>query len=585
MPEYRTGIARFLIEAVWPPARYARSVTSTRDPRELVAAIKSDMVWERVLLVVLLVVGIALRLRQYFYNRSLWIDEAFVSLSIVPRSLAELLKPLGWDQTGPILFLWAEKAMVELFGVSEYALRALPLVAGLILLPTVYALAQRLFGAAPALLATAVAALSPSLIRYATEVKSYGIEALTTIVLVTLAVRIIDEPAEWRHWLPLALTGALAIFISTPAVFVLAGVSCGLLLAPSVRHTPRAFVSVLVLGGCWVFFFAVAYLVLLRPTANNEFLQHYFAPTFLSPRSPDLGGRVLGALGRTVHPTIYYPLVPDLIRAGVLVIAALGVITLARRCGLAFAAMFAIPYCAAFAAAVIERFPIIPRTMLFAAPLLIIAVAGGVFSAASRLPRRFATLALAAGVFVVAVPSALKAIRDAVEPFHDFDVRPAVEALMRLNTEGEPVYVSYFARPAYTFYTTNWQAPDTARIRWFDLARSARTPNDPTLPQRFDGGDAFVRQYQGRTEIVQRLPVGVANTFLTPGESVLTSEAWATTEARRIRSYARPFIWLLLTDGPWGNRDLLRAIQATRGKLVYTNSSWKNLYLYRVLFE
>src|SRR5215212_9418646 len=42
--------------------------------------------------------GAALRLRQYLYGRSLWVDEAFLSLNVAERSFAGLVRPLGWDQ-------------------------------------------------------------------------------------------------------------------------------------------------------------------------------------------------------------------------------------------------------------------------------------------------------------------------------------------------------------------------------------------------------------------------------------------------------------------------------------------------------
>ena len=64
-------------------------------------------------------VAIALRLRQYLYGRSLWVDEAFLALNIAERSFTELARPLGWDQTAPILFLWMERASVLLFGTHE----------------------------------------------------------------------------------------------------------------------------------------------------------------------------------------------------------------------------------------------------------------------------------------------------------------------------------------------------------------------------------------------------------------------------------------------------------------------------------
>ncbi|MBF8261677.1 MAG: hypothetical protein HW376_1206, partial [candidate division NC10 bacterium] len=82
-----------------------------------------------VLLVVLF--GLGCRLSQYAANTSLWHDEAYVALSILHKSFAGLLGPLDWKEASPPGFLVVEKLVVALLGRSEYALRLVPLVAGL----------------------------------------------------------------------------------------------------------------------------------------------------------------------------------------------------------------------------------------------------------------------------------------------------------------------------------------------------------------------------------------------------------------------------------------------------------------------
>ncbi|HEY7362621.1 MAG TPA: hypothetical protein VIE37_00835, partial [Methylomirabilota bacterium] len=80
---------------------------------------------------ILLVLGVALRLRAYLANRSLWLDESFLALNIINRPFAELRQPLEYVQAAPFGFLYAERLVVELLGASEYALRLLPLLCGI----------------------------------------------------------------------------------------------------------------------------------------------------------------------------------------------------------------------------------------------------------------------------------------------------------------------------------------------------------------------------------------------------------------------------------------------------------------------
>lgn len=80
----------------------------------------------RILLWLLVGLGILLRLAQYLYNRSLWIDEAALALNIRDRSFSELFYPLDYAQAAPIGFLIVEKLFYQTLGHSEYVLRLFP---------------------------------------------------------------------------------------------------------------------------------------------------------------------------------------------------------------------------------------------------------------------------------------------------------------------------------------------------------------------------------------------------------------------------------------------------------------------------
>ena len=538
----------------------------------------------RAAVALVVLVGVVLRLRQYLHGRSLWVDEAFLSLSIVERSFAGLLRPLGWDQTAPILFLWLEKASVALFGVHEHALRALPLLVGIAVVPAVYALAAGLLGRGAGLVAAAAAALSPLLVRYSNEVESYGIDVLVTAVLALLTRRVLAAPADRRAWLALGAAGALGIVLSTSSVFVLAGVGVTLLAARAVRQAPGGMARTLTLGAVWVGLFGTVYVTLLRATAGSEFLRQFFAPTFLNPAAPDLPGRLINAVWRTVHPLLFPMGAPVLVKVLVVATAAAGLSGIARRHGAGLLPLFGVPFAAAFTAAVLERYPIIPRTMLFAAPLLITLLVAGALEATAWLPRAAITPARALAAAALLAPLALRAVRDVRSPWHDWDIRPVVRELARLSGPRDPVYLSYFARPGYAFYTTDWEAPDRARLAWLDLGRSPRAPGDRTLPDPSDGSDPFTRAHGGRTEIVERLPPGLRSNFDRRLPSAVPEAEWAEREARRVRPHANPRLWVLHA----GSRErpaLLKALERLGGRVVYRNAAWPQIYLYEVRFD
>ena len=95
----------------------------------------------------LMVLGAVLRILRYLSNRSLWLDEAYLADSILTYSFKQLLtQPLLYWQAAPVGFLMLQKCAVTLFGTSEYALRIVPLIAGLASLPLFYGVIRRCLG-------------------------------------------------------------------------------------------------------------------------------------------------------------------------------------------------------------------------------------------------------------------------------------------------------------------------------------------------------------------------------------------------------------------------------------------------------
>jgi len=92
------------------------------------------------------IIGIVLRLRQYLSNRSLWLDEAALAVSIKEKNFHELLQPLEFNQIAPIGFLYLEKIAVIIGGTNEMSLRFFPLVAGILSLPLTLILYKQLIG-------------------------------------------------------------------------------------------------------------------------------------------------------------------------------------------------------------------------------------------------------------------------------------------------------------------------------------------------------------------------------------------------------------------------------------------------------
>lgn len=144
-------------------------------------------------LMVVLLVALLARLPTII-SRPLWYDEAFAVLFsaegpramsygtlIVDQGIAADVHPLGY-----YTLLWAWQAVA---GGSPFAVRALSVVLGLLLVYLGYRLARQLFDERIATVAALALALSPFQVHYSQEVRMY---ALLAVLLLGATLRVLE---------------------------------------------------------------------------------------------------------------------------------------------------------------------------------------------------------------------------------------------------------------------------------------------------------------------------------------------------------------------------------------------------------
>jgi hypothetical protein len=174
--------------------------------------------------------GAALRIARYATGQPLWGDEAYLAASLIERDFASLLQPLEYHQVAPPLFLAGELAVVKALGFSEWTLRLLPLVLGILTLPFAVIVGRLAIGPKAGAIAAAAIAVSFYPIRFATEVKPYSGDLAVALGLLALAVAwyrgVGNWPARWL-WV-LAGSLPLALGLSYPSVFVAGAIAAWL---------------------------------------------------------------------------------------------------------------------------------------------------------------------------------------------------------------------------------------------------------------------------------------------------------------------------------------------------------------------
>lgn len=138
---------------------------------------------------------------------SLWTDEG-ISWQVARSGVPDILRTAALDVHPPLYYL-SLHFWTRLFGTSEAALRSLSAVAGILALPLIYLIAKRLFDDRVAIVAMLAAALSPFLVWYSQEARSYSLLLLLSLGSVILYLRFLDG----RRW-------ALPVYVPVTAAMI-----------------------------------------------------------------------------------------------------------------------------------------------------------------------------------------------------------------------------------------------------------------------------------------------------------------------------------------------------------------------------
>ena len=486
--------------------------------------------WFRRTEILILAVGSGVRVVRFLEPRPLWLDEVFIALNVLERTPLQFLRPLDHQQLSPLGFLWGEWLVTRLGGFGERAFRFLPFVAAIIALLAFARLARRMLAPGAALLATALAALSPLLIYYSAEVKSYGFDWLAAVLLMHATLNVADGEADaaWMHW---ALAAAFAALFSTAAPFVVGACALALLTVSHVRQ-PRAMLRLTAASAVAATIFGVHLLTVYDSSSTTSFMQVYWDEMFLEPRlSAALSHVVLLARefwSEVLFSHLMVPALPGKTMTLLVALSAVGLVALARRSP-AMAVMLVAPVLAAGAASLVELWPLTPRLLLFAVPMVLITVPAGLQAVAQLAPERARGLVLIVPSAALIVTAAFGVPRDWGATRKFAPVPDAIRLVAANAAKNATVYISSDLEPACVYYLA-WH-PDGAALRGNQSTRDCSISGTKTV---IGGWPEYV---------------GVVPGAETSGPKVLRPE-WLEAEGHRILREPGNEVWLVLGHIP-----------------------------------
>jgi hypothetical protein len=360
-------------------------------------------------------------------------------------------------QAAPVGWLWMERTSVLLFGRSEWALRLGPFLCSLGAIVVFYLLVRRWLSGVSAVLACAMFALAPELIRYAVEVKQYGSDVLFVMLVVFLATRFYDRgtvPAA-AAW---AVGGVVAMWCSHPAALAL-GATTAVVLALELRSRYRLVIA-LAVTGCFALSGAIEYFANLRAVSKINALQNYWA-SGLRPKSGSFSTVVRWV--RTDLTQLASDPVHFAFPVAALVAIGVGSIYLVVRRGWP-ALIVVVPIVAAFLAALFRAYPLQGRLSLYLLPLAFIALASLALSSRAwyRSPAAIAGLVV---VLVIAWP--LRTGLDAFsKPINVADIRGPYAFVSTHWQPGDVLVTDAYNEPAYDYYGPRYRLVRDFSVIW-----------------------------------------------------------------------------------------------------------------------
>lgn len=387
------------------------------------------------LLLAILILSYLVRVLSYLIDRSLWLDEAMLALSISESSYSQLLSGnLARGQAGPPGFLIVEYLFTQAFGMSEKAFRFIPLFSSLASLYVFNKIARKVLGGFGYLPAIALLGLSSSLIYFASETKHYSLDVFATTIIIYFVLLVSDSAKVLKkEWILFGLIGSVLIWFSYTALFVLAGV--GLVLFFQGLKERRSIKNIVILGFSWFLSFSLLYHFALSDLSSSSTMDKFWLTGFM-PIPPRTLSELLwlpNAYLDLFSRIFVYAYISSPLRIALSLLAAVVALfsVLNWRKELAF---LIAPLVVALAASALQVYPFQERLILGFVPIAVLLTALGLEVALekSKFIASIASLVLVVGAI-------LSTLQFFESPYRE-ELRPVLEKVAKLPP-GTTVYV------------------------------------------------------------------------------------------------------------------------------------------------
>lgn len=408
-----------------------------------------------------LLFGALLRTRQYLFNRSIWLDEAFIATNL-ERSWSTLLQlPLDYSHShiAPPGLLVLTKLLTSTFGHYDWVTRLFPFACSLVALWLFFKVAQRVLSPVAVPIAMFFFAISDGLILHAVNFKQYSSDVAISLLLCYTVMKFVEKTEVTRNdWLMLGVMGAVAVWFSHPIIFVL--VTLGLYLSIHLlqRKQIKPFMLLCGAGALWVLSFLTMYHFIsgggiARSSIGEWLIQFWTINDGFMP--PPWTSAAYDWLLRHYLAMFSFPAgfgIPEV--AGILFLV--GAVSLGfRKRGMLF--IIAFPLVLAIMASALHKYPFADRLLLFLLPAVYLLLAEALVFLKLQLPHlprpHWIDIPIKALLIISLVSSTLLDL-----PTVRFmeEIKPLLQQLQKQRAPQDTLYLYHWAEPAFRFYAKEY---------------------------------------------------------------------------------------------------------------------------------
>jgi hypothetical protein len=406
----------------------------------------------KLLIFFIISLGVLLSVYQFLYNRSLWNDEATLSLNIIHKSPAKLLKPLDLAQVAPLLFLEIEHFIFYFISGTEYGLRLFPLLSFIASIFFLYQILKIVFkNRSTHIFALSLFVFNSVLLYYSSEVKQYMSDVLVANVLYYCLIKTYKR--DFNRYVTLAIVGAVSIFLSNISIIIL--FTFGLYLIFDSYKKKAWHPGIIYVFLTWSITFGIYYFSFILNHPTRDYMVGYwsreqaFLPLnplsrsfylFLFAKSQMIFYFLFGYgnLGKIFFPLLFLT----------------GIFNLYSRKAFGSIMLITLPIMVHLALSGLKMYPFDKRLILYLYPIFIIAIAFGFDLCRVKLAGivKPKVLAKLAPVVVVIPIYFCSFVYFNSFPMVHTEIKQSINFIKSRLENNQRVYVYYDLVPAFTYY-------------------------------------------------------------------------------------------------------------------------------------